>query len=47
MNIHLPNKSRELERIMQGIDQETQWTEFTKDAAEFPDIPSMMKKGMT
>ena len=44
MNIHLPNNSRELARIMQGIDQKTQWTEFMKDAAESPDIPTMMKK---
>ena len=44
MNLHLPNNSRELARIMQGINQETQWTEFMKDAAEYPDIPTMMKK---
>ncbi len=44
MNIHLPNNSRELARIMQDIDQENQLTEFMKDAAESPDIPTMMKK---
>ncbi len=44
MNIDLPDNSRELARIMQGIDWETQWSEFMKDAHEAPDIPTMMKK---
>lgn len=44
MNIDFLDTSRELARIMQGIDQENQWTEFMKDAAESPDIPTMMKK---
>ena len=44
MNIDFLDISRELARIMQGIDQENQWTEFMKDAAESPDIPTMMKK---
>ena len=44
MNIDLPDNSRELARIMQGIDWETQWSELMKDAHEAPDIPTMMKK---
>ena len=43
MNIDFLDTSRELARIMQGIDQGNQWTEFMKDAAESPDIPIMMK----
>ena len=44
MNINLPNNSRDLARIMQGINTRTQWGEFMKDAREAPDIPTMMKK---
>ena len=44
MNIDLPDNSRELARIMQGINRRTQWLEFMKDAREAPDIPTMMKK---
>ena len=44
MNINLPDTSRKLARIINGINRRAEWLEVMKDAREAPDIPTMMKK---
>ena len=43
MNINLPNNSRDLARIMQGLKSKERH-EFRKEATEAPDIQTLMKK---